>query len=55
MRTISDHQYSEFLLRVGEGHEPEDEEGKISLRKDILIQFDNKDISLDKSVQISQS
>ncbi|XP_027076324.1 uncharacterized protein [Coffea arabica] len=50
MRAISDPQYSEFLLRVGEGHEPEDDEGKISLRKDILIPFDTKDGSLNRLI-----
>ncbi|XP_071909479.1 uncharacterized protein [Coffea arabica] len=48
MRAISDRQYSEFLLRVEEGHEPEDEEGKISLHKDILIPFTTKDASLNR-------
>ncbi|XP_027109528.1 uncharacterized protein [Coffea arabica] len=42
MRAISDSHFSDFLLRIGEGREPEDEDGKISLSKDISIPFDNK-------------
>ncbi|XP_027120444.1 uncharacterized protein [Coffea arabica] len=48
MRAILDLPYSDFLLRVGEGHEPEDLDGKISLCQDLLIQFNNKNESLNK-------
>lgn len=51
MPVISDPQYSEFLLRVGEGHEPENEEGKISLSKDMLVPFDNKQASLSRLIE----
>ena len=43
-----DHSFSEFLLRIGEGREPEDEDGKISLCKDMTIPYDGKEASLNR-------
>ncbi|XP_071939902.1 uncharacterized protein [Coffea arabica] len=43
--------FGEFLLRVGEGTEPEDEDGRISLSNDILVPYDSKDNSLDRLIE----
>ncbi|XP_027072018.2 uncharacterized protein [Coffea arabica] len=48
MRALLDKPFSDFLLRVGDGTEPEDFDGKISLNNDILIPYDEKDSSLDR-------
>ena len=48
MRAISDSHFSDFLLRIGEGCELEDADGKITLSKDISIPFDNKEDSLNR-------
>ncbi|XP_071926211.1 uncharacterized protein [Coffea arabica] len=50
MRAFLDKPFSEFLLRVGEGTEPEDEDGRISLANDILVPYDSKDASLDRLI-----
>ncbi|XP_027082486.1 uncharacterized protein [Coffea arabica] len=50
MRAISDGQFSDFLLRIGEGCEPKDDDGKITLSKDISIPFDNRESSLNRLV-----
>ncbi|XP_027066506.1 ATP-dependent DNA helicase PIF1-like [Coffea arabica] len=51
MRAFLDKSFSEFLLRVGEGTEPENEDGRISLSNDILVPYDNKDSSLDRLIE----
>nr|XP_027067820.1 uncharacterized protein LOC113693486 [Coffea arabica] len=48
MRAFLDKSFLEFLLRVGEGTEPENEDGRISLSNNILVPYDNKDSSLDR-------
>ena len=48
IRAVMDHSFSEFLLRIGEGREPEDEDGKISLCKDMTIPYDGKEASLNR-------
>ncbi|XP_027102557.1 uncharacterized protein [Coffea arabica] len=48
MRDISDSHCSDFLLRIGEGCKQKDEDGKITLSKDISIPFDNKVDSLNR-------
>ncbi|XP_027082697.1 uncharacterized protein [Coffea arabica] len=50
MRALLDLPYSDFLLRVGEGREPEDLEGKISLCEHLLIRYNNKNESLNRLV-----
>ncbi|XP_027155630.1 ATP-dependent DNA helicase PIF2-like [Coffea eugenioides] len=55
MRAILDLPYSDFLLRVGEGLEPEDLDGKISLRQHLLIRFSNKNESLNRLVDFAFS
>nr|XP_027121996.1 uncharacterized protein LOC113738929 [Coffea arabica] len=50
MRAILDLPYSDFLLRVGKGLEPEDLDGKVSLCQHLLIRFSNKNESLNRLV-----
>nr|XP_027102854.1 uncharacterized protein LOC113724113 [Coffea arabica]XP_027108986.1 uncharacterized protein LOC113728823 [Coffea arabica] len=51
IRAVMDHSFSEFLLRIGEGREPEDEDGKISLCKDMTIPYDGKEASLNRLIE----
>ncbi|XP_027166340.1 uncharacterized protein LOC113766337 [Coffea eugenioides] len=51
IRALLDKPFLEFLLRVGEGTEPEDEDGRISLSNDILLPYDSKDNSLDRLIE----
>ncbi|XP_071902766.1 uncharacterized protein [Coffea arabica] len=51
MRAVMDHSFSEFLLRIGERHEPEDEDGKISLCKDMTIPYDGNEASLNRLIE----
>ncbi|XP_027167892.1 uncharacterized protein LOC113767888 [Coffea eugenioides] len=51
MRAVMDPPFSEFLLQIGEGRQPEDEDGKISLCKDMVIHYDGKDTALTRLIQ----
>ncbi|XP_027102740.2 uncharacterized protein [Coffea arabica] len=51
MRAILDPQFSEFLLRVGEGHELVDFNGEITLPKDLVIPYYDKEESLNRLLQ----
>ncbi|XP_027108916.2 uncharacterized protein [Coffea arabica] len=51
MRAVMDRAFSEFLLRIGEGREPEDKDGKISLCKDMIIPYDGKEASLNRLIE----
>ncbi|XP_027083708.1 uncharacterized protein [Coffea arabica] len=48
MRTILDPQFSEFLLRVGEGREPVNLNSKITLFRDLVIPYYDKEESLNR-------
>ncbi|XP_027177915.1 ATP-dependent DNA helicase PIF2-like [Coffea eugenioides] len=48
MRAILDPQFSEFLLRVGEGREPIDFSGEITLPRDLVIPYYDKEESLNR-------
>ena len=48
MRAILDPQFSEFLLRVGEGREPVDFDGEITLPRDLVIPYYDKEESLNR-------
>ncbi|XP_027122061.2 uncharacterized protein [Coffea arabica] len=50
MRALLDSPFSDFLLRVGDGTEPEDADGKITLTNDMLVPYDEKEKSLDRLV-----
>ncbi|XP_027181704.1 uncharacterized protein LOC113780084 [Coffea eugenioides] len=51
MRAVMDRAFSEFLLRIGKGREPEDEDGTISLCKDMIIPYDGKEASLNRLIE----
>ncbi|XP_027060682.2 uncharacterized protein [Coffea arabica] len=51
MRAILDPAFSEFLLRVGEGREPVDPQGQITLPNDIVIPYYEKEESLNRLIQ----
>ena len=46
MRALYDPAFSNFLLRIGEGTEPMDEAGKITLPNDMVIPFATRETSL---------
>ncbi|XP_027182204.1 uncharacterized protein LOC113780620 [Coffea eugenioides] len=48
MRVILDSQFSEFLLRVGEGREPVDLNSEITLSRDLVIPYYDKEKSLNR-------
>ena len=48
MRAMFDPEFSRFLLRVGEGREPVDDEGEITLSSDIVIHYYDKEESLNR-------
>nr|XP_027122232.1 uncharacterized protein LOC113739192 [Coffea arabica] len=51
MRAMFDPEFSRFLLRVGEGREPIDDEGEITLSSDIVIPYYDKEKSLDRLLE----
>ncbi|XP_027071746.1 uncharacterized protein [Coffea arabica] len=51
MRAILDPQFSEFLLRVGEGCELVDFNGEITLLRDLVIPYYDKEESLNRLLQ----
>ncbi|XP_071917137.1 uncharacterized protein [Coffea arabica] len=50
MRAILDPQFSEFLLSVGEGKEPVDLNGEITLSTDLVIPYNDKEESLNRLI-----
>ncbi|XP_027120568.1 uncharacterized protein [Coffea arabica] len=48
MRALSDPSFSQFLLRVGEGLEPMDEDNQICLPSNIVVPFVNAETSLNR-------
>nr|XP_027093828.1 uncharacterized protein LOC113714241 [Coffea arabica] len=51
MRAMFDPGFSQFLLRVGEGREPIDDEGEITLSSDIVIPYYDKEESLNRLIE----
>ncbi|XP_027171825.1 uncharacterized protein LOC113771446 [Coffea eugenioides] len=51
MRVMFDPGFSQFLLRVGEGREPIDDEGEITLSSDIVIPYYDKEESLNRLIE----
>nr|XP_027072002.1 uncharacterized protein LOC113696819 [Coffea arabica] len=48
MRAILDPHFSDFLLRIGEGREPVDFDGEITLPRDLVIPYYDKEESLNR-------
>ena len=48
MRALSDPQFCDFLLRIGEGKEPTDVNGEVTLPSDIVIPYIDRNESLDR-------
>ncbi|XP_027083735.2 uncharacterized protein [Coffea arabica] len=51
MRAMLDPGFSQFLLRVGEGTEPVDDRGEITLSPDIVIPYVDKEVSLNRLIE----
>ncbi|XP_071909658.1 uncharacterized protein [Coffea arabica] len=51
MRAMFDPGFSQFLLRVGEGREPVDDQGEITLSPDIVIPYVDKEVSLNRLIE----
>ena len=45
MRSISDTQFSDYLLRIGNGEEPTNEDGNIKIPEEMVIPYDNEESS----------
>ncbi|XP_057778382.1 uncharacterized protein LOC130997139 [Salvia miltiorrhiza] len=50
MRSKNDPQFSKFLLSVGNGEEPMDDEGNIKIPDDMVIEYDNEENSLKRLI-----
>ncbi|KAK4397568.1 hypothetical protein Sango_1593400 [Sesamum angolense] len=46
MRAKNDIEFSEFLLRVGNGEEPTDTEGNIRIPEEMIVKYDNEEDSI---------
>ncbi|XP_071921805.1 uncharacterized protein [Coffea arabica] len=51
MRAILDPAFSEFLLRIGEGREPVDIDGEITLSSEMVIPYTDKEKSLNRLLE----
>ncbi|KAK4394705.1 ATP-dependent DNA helicase RRM3 [Sesamum angolense] len=51
MRAKNDTEFSEFLLRVGNGEEPTDTEGNIRIPEEMIVKYDNEEDSIKRLIR----